>query len=295
MMVYIAGGTSFLGQRVVKRFLEEKYDVTCLSRSEETKNKLFKLKEKYNGNLNIVSGNLQNPNSLFYGLTGVQAAVYLVRLEYTDYVKNFIYSAKKLGVKRVVFISSTTVLLPYDLDVKKQKLESEEMIKNSGLDYTILRPTMIYGGEGDNNFSKMLKFIKTKKFFVVFGNGENLIQPIYVDDVASAIISVLDNKKTIGKTYEICGKEPIKYIEMLKIVKDKLKSNFMIIRLSIGFSKFVVKVFKGVFKNFDLDVSQIEGMKIDKAYSYEDALRDFGFNPLPFEVGIEKEIKELGY
>ncbi len=295
MMVYIAGGTSFLGQRVVKRFLEEKYDVTCLSRSEETKNKLFKLKEKYNGNLNIVSGNLQNPNSLFYGLTGVQTAIYLVRLEYTDYVKNFIYSAKKLGVKRVVFISSTTVLLPYDLDVKKQKLESEEMIKNSGLDYTILRPTMIYGGEGDNNFSKMLKFIKTKKFFVVFGNGENLIQPIYVDDVASAIISVLDNKKTIGKTYEICGKEPIKYIEMLKIVKDKLKSNFMIIRLSIGFSKFVVKVFKGVFKNFDLDVSQIEGMKIDKAYSYEDALRDFGFNPLPFEVGIEKEIKELGY
>lgn len=294
-MIYIAGGTSFLGQRVVKRFLEEKYDVTCLSRSEETKNKLFKLKEKYNGNLNIVSGNLQNPNSLFYGLTGVQTAIYLVRLEYTDYVKNFIYSAKKLGVKRVVFISSTTVLLPYDLDVKKQKLESEEMIKNSGLDYTILRPTMIYGGEGDNNFSKMLKFIKTKKFFVVFGNGENLIQPIYVDDVASAIISVLDNKKTIGKTYEICGKEPIKYIEMLKIVKDKLKSNFMIIRLSIGFSKFVVKVFKGVFKNFDLDVSQIEGMKIDKAYSYEDALRDFGFNPLPFEVGIEKEIKELGY
>jgi len=294
-MIYIAGGTSFLGQRVVKRFLEEKYDVTCLSRSEETKNKLFKLKEKYNGNLNIVSGNLQNPNSLFYGLTGVQTAIYLVRLEYTDYVKNFIYSAKKLGVKRVVFISSTTVLLPYDLDVKKQKLESEEMIKNSGLDYTILRPTMIYGGEGDNNFSKMLKFIKTKKFFVVFGNGENLIQPIYVDDVASAIISVLDNEKTIGKTYEICGKEPIKYIEMLKIVKDKLKSNFMIIRLSIGFSKFVVKVFKGVFKNFDLDVSQIEGMKIDKAYSYEDALRDFGFNPLPFEVGIEKEIKELGY
>ena len=47
---YTCRRNKLLGQRVVKRFLEEKYDVTCLSRSEETKNKLFKLKEKYNGN-----------------------------------------------------------------------------------------------------------------------------------------------------------------------------------------------------------------------------------------------------
>jgi nucleoside-diphosphate-sugar epimerase len=139
----------------------------------------------------------------------------------------------------------------------------------------------------------MLNFIKRKGFFVIFGNGKNLIQPIYVDDVINAILNVLDNPATYKKTYEICGKEAIRFEEMLQITKNKLKRNFRVIKLSVGISKFIVNIYSKIVKNSDLNPKQIEGIKIDRTYSYSEAQKDFEFSPIPFEEGIEKEIKEI--
>jgi len=287
-MIYIAGGTSFLGKRVVEKLLNKNKELRCLFRSEAAKHILLSLQEKSGKKLDLSVGNLLSADSLIYGLKDTDSAIYMVRLEYVEFVKNFINAALKCRLKRAVFISSTTVLLPGENKLKKLKLESEELIKNSGLDFTILRPSMIYGGSGDNNFYKMLNFIKNKGFFVIFGSGKNLIQPVYVDDVADAISEVLENPVTIGKTYEICGKNALEYNEMLKIVKSKLKRNFKIIKLPIGASKLAVNFYKRIVKKSDFNSDQIERMKINKAYSYADAQKDFGFTPVSFEEGIKR-------
>lgn len=294
-MIYVAGGTSFLGKKVVEKLLENNKEIKCLFRNDEARNKLQDLQQKYGGKLILVSGNLYSADSLIYGLKGADTAVYLVRLEYVEFVKNFLDAARKCGLKRAVFISSTTAILPKEGNLKKSKLEAEDLIKRSGLNYTILRPSMIYGGAGDNNFYKMLNFIKKKGFFVIFGNGKNLIQPIHVDDVADAILKVLDNPTTYQKIYEICGREAIQFDEMLKTVKRKLKRNFKVIKLPIGISKFAVNIYKKIIKNSDLKPEQIEGMKIDRTYSCGEAQKDFGFTPVSFEEGIEREIKEIGF
>lgn len=294
-MIYLAGGTSFLGKRVVEKLLGSGKDIKCLFRSEAAKHKLVLLREKNKEKLDMAGGNLYSADSLIYGLKGIDMAIYMVRLEYVDFVKNFLDAAGKCGLKRAVFISSTTALLPTENKFKKLKLEAEDLIKRSGLIYTILRPTMIYGGCGDNNFYKMLNFIKNKGFFVIFGSGKNLIQPIHVDDVAGAILSVLDNPAAFNKTYEICGEGALEYDEMLKIVRKKLKRNFRIIKLPIGASKFAVNIYKKIVKKSDFNSDQIEHMKIDSAYSYSEAQKDFGFNPIAFEDGIEKEIREAGF
>ena len=69
---------------------------------------------------------------------------------------------------------------------------------------------MIYGSEDDRNYSKMLDFIKKHGFFVMFGNGENLIQPVFIEDVASAVAAVIENNRTFKKIYTLCGKEAYK-------------------------------------------------------------------------------------
>lgn len=293
-MIYIAGGTSFLGKKVIEKLLADKKELRCLFRSKEAKHKLLDLQEKTKKKFDLASGNLLSSDSLIYSLKDIDTAIYMVRLEYVEYVRNFISAAEKCMLKRAVFISSTTALLPTETSIKKSKLQSEEMIRKSKLDFTILRPSMIYGGSEDNNFYKMLNFIINRGFFVVFGSGENLIQPVYVDDVADAVLRVLENPSTFGKTYEICGKNAIKYNEMLKTVKNKLKRDFKIIRLPIGASKLAVDVYKKIVKDSDFNSDQIDRMKIDKAYSYAEAQKDFGFNPISFEEGLEKEIKETG-
>ncbi|MCE5330334.1 NAD(P)H-binding protein [bacterium] len=294
-MIYVAGGTSFLGKRVVGKLLNNKKELRCLFRSEAAKYKLLDLQKKNRKKFDLVGGNLLSTDSLIYSLKDVDTAIYMVRLEYVEFVKNFINAAVKCGLKRVVFISSTTTLLPTENKIKKLKLQSEELIKKSGLNFTILRPSMIYGGCEDDNFYKMLNFIKNKGFFVIFGSGKNLIQPVYVDDVANAILDVLENPSTFGKTYEICGKNAIEYNEMLKIVRNKLKRNFKIIKLPIGASKLAVEVYKKIVRKSDFNSDQIERMKIDKAYSYTEAQKDFNFNPISFEEGIEREINEIGF
>jgi nucleoside-diphosphate-sugar epimerase len=294
-MIYIAGGTSFLGKIIVKKLLDEGMAVRCLFRSEAAKLKLIDLQKDFRDNLDLAGGNLYSSDSLVYSLKGIDAAIYLVRLEYVDFVKNFLDAAIKCGLKRIIFISSTTTMLPTENKFKTMKLESEELIKKSGLNYTILRPTMIYGGKEDNNFFKMLNFIKKKGFFVIFGSGKNLIQPVHVDDVADAIFKVLDNTVTYNKTYIICGKNALQYNEMLQTVRNMLGRNFRIIKLPISVSKFAVNIYKKIVKKSDFNADQIERMKIDKAYSYEEADKDFGFSPMTFKEGIKKEIVESGF
>ena len=294
-MIYITGGTSFLGKKVVKKFLSEGLEVKCLFRSEAARSKLIDLGKDFKNQLDLTGGNLYSPDSLIYSLKDARIAIYMVRLEYVDFIKNFLDAALKCGLKRVVFVSSTTTMLPTENKFKTMKLEAEELIKKSGINYTILRPTMIYGGKEDNNFFKMLSFIKKKGFFVIFGSGKNLIQPVHVDDVADAIFKVLSNPVSYNKTYVICGREALQYNEMLQIVRNKLGRDFRIVKLPIGASKFAVNIYKKIVKKSDFNSDQIERMKIDKAYSYEEAEKDFGFSPMSFKEGINKEIIESGF
>lgn len=294
-MILLIGATGFLGPVVLEKLLEKDYKVKCLVRSDSNRNKLEevskRLKKEKDVTFNI--GTLQSEDSIFTNLKEIDSAIYLVDLENTYLVRNFLRASKRANLKRAIFISSTTVLLPMESKIKEKKLNSENLIKDSELNWTILRPTMIYGTSDDENFSKMINFIKKRGFFVVFGNGQNLIQPIYVEDVADAILSVLENSKTYKKTYEICGKEPIKYIDMLKVVKTRMGRPFRIIHFPITFSKFLISIYNKFTRTPVLTPDQIERMKVDKVYSYDKAFRDFAFLPKSFEYGIEKLIQKI--
>ena len=292
-MVLLIGSTGFLGPPVLKKLLEKGYEVNCLIRTDSDRSGLLDIAKSAEKKILFSSGTLLSPDSIISTLKKADSVIYMVDLEHTDLLENFISIARRSGIKRVVFISSTTVLIPQDSRVKSQKMNSEKLIKSSELDYTILRPTMIYGSKDDNNFSKMIRFIKKRGFFVIFGNGNNLIQPIFIEDVADSITRIIATKKTCGKIYDIAGKDSLKYRDMLGIIRNKLKKHFRIIRLPLKFSRLLISIYAKISGNPSLTPGQIERMGIDKTYSYQKAADDFHFSPLSFENGIEKLIKEL--
>ncbi len=292
-MVLVIGATGFLGPHVLGKLLENNYKVNCLVRTDSNKSRLEEVSRSPGKEVKFSTGTLQSGDSIISAVRDADAIIYMVDLKHAQLLKNFLGAVNRTDTKRVVFISSTTVLIPTEDKIKEQKINSERLIKKSKLDYTILRPSMIYGYQNDTNFSKMIRFIKKRGFFITFGNGNNLIQPIYIGDVACAAASVLENKKTYGKTYNLAGQKPLKYNDMIKIVKSKMGKQFKVIKLPIGLSKFLISVYSKISKNSALTPEQIERMGIDKRYSYEEAKRDFGFSPISFESGIEKLIKEL--
>ncbi|MEA2016798.1 MAG: NAD(P)H-binding protein [Actinomycetota bacterium] len=292
-MVIIIGATGFLGKPVLEKLLKKGFKARCLLRTSSDTSKLEEAANKIGGKFGFVTGTLQSPDSIITPLKKAEIAVYMVDLEYTGLLKNFINAALRAGLKRVIFISSTTVLVPLESKVKTKKIASENLIKNSGLDYTILRPSMIYGSKDDTNFSRMINFIKKRGFFITFGSGNNLIQPVYIEDVAAAVVSAIDNRKTFRQIYNIAGKEPLKYNDMLEIVRNKLNKQFKSIRVPPVPGKFLISIYAGISKSPALTPAQIDRTGIDKIYSYRKASNDFDFSPIGFEEGIEKLIKEL--
>jgi len=291
-MVLLIGATGFLGPPVLKKLLGNNYDVDCLVRADSDRSRLLNAARSAGKKIKFNTGTLQSGDSIISIIKNVDSIIYMVDLKHTHLLETFLNTVKHTGLKRVVFISSTTVLIPLESMIKKQKIDSESLIKNSGLDYTIIRPSMIYGSKNDINFSKMIRFIKRKGFFITFGSGNNLIQPIYIEDVANSIVSVLNNKKTYRKTYNIAGKDPLKYNEMLDIVRNKLKKKFKVIKIPIKLGILLISIYSKISKSPSLTPDQIERMEIDKAYSYQKAREDFNFSPTSFEDGIEKLIKE---
>ncbi len=292
-MIILVGATSFIGPPVLEKLLLKGYEVKCFIRAGEDTSKLKEAADKAGRTFFVARGNLNSPDSIYCTLKGASALIYLTDLKRKSYIKNTLSAASRANLARLVFLSSTTVLLPTESQIKKDKLESEDMIKSSKKDYTILRASMIYGSEDDTNFSKMIRFVREKGYFYLFGTGKNLIQPVHIQDVAFALAEVIENKKTYRKTYELAGREPITYSRMLDIVRSKTGVDFKVRKIPLGLAKIGAGLYSALSRNPRISAGQIEGLKIDKAYSYEAAGKDFGFDPLSFEEGIEKLIKGL--
>ncbi|SCT97262.1 UDP-glucose 4-epimerase [Mammaliicoccus lentus] len=181
------------------------------------------------------------------------------------------------------------------------KMASEEYINiedklltlRDEINITILRPTMIYGSSRDRNMYKLIKFIDKSPVFPIFGDGKNLMQPVTATDLAIAYQQVLDNAEVCkNQNYNLSGKYPIKYKELIKTVSSKLDKNIILFPIPIKLSYYAVLVGNRILPKFPLNEEQVLRMKEDKDFTHLKANRDFGYSPMSFDEGIESEVNE---
>ncbi len=136
---------------------------------------------------------------------------------------------QKSNIKKIVFLSSINVYLTQKYEYALSKLSAEEHIKNSGLEYAILRCSLVYG-RGCQSFDTILRFAKVLHIVPVFGNGKAIEQPIYIDEVSRAIIS---HTALTGEN-EICdlfGKSKMTYNKMVKQLTQAVGTKAVILHL----------------------------------------------------------------
>ena len=206
---------------------------------------------------------------------------------------------ERCGARRVVVLSSTSVFTKADSPDAKDKdiadrlaLGEKQLIEwaeNRGVDWIILRPTLIYGLGRDQNITSVAGFINRFGFFPLFGKAMGLRQPIHAKDVAVAALRVLMQTGIKNRAYNISGGETLSYRDMIGRVFMALKkkprylpipsmllhSGVMLLRLLPGF--------KGVSSGM------AERMNRDLVFDHSAAARDFGFNPRPFQLS-EKDV-----
>ncbi len=263
-MIIITGATGYIGKNLVKAANPE--NIRSLVRKGSNTEGIPQQ--------TIIEADLLDPSSLEKALEEGATVVHLAALTHAptreafaqvniEGTKNLIEACKKKNVKRIIFISSMATTRKFLDDYGWSKKEAEELIKTSGLDYTILRLTTVYGP--DSPFIKtMVQYIKKIPSIIpIIGNGEAKIQPVAIEDVVLAIQKCIENPKAIGKTYAILGGTKISFnyfidllCSRLNIKKKKvhIPIHFILLGMKLG-KPFKTMPFKEEFiKAFDDDI-----------------------------------------
>lgn len=216
-MLLITGATGFIGRNLLKNFSkEQKIYVLVRHTGSFGKNK----------NIIEVVGDITDSGSFSKIPKEVTDVIHLAAViednnksnllkVNVDGTKNLIEWCQKNAINRFIFLSSLNVKLKNRGLYGDSKIIAENIIKKSQLNWTIIRPGLIYGPGDNRNLGRIISLIKKSPIFPILGSGNFYLQPIFVDDVTKIIIKIVQNNKSFKKTYELTGKEILTYIELI--------------------------------------------------------------------------------
>ena len=194
------------------------------------------------------------------------------------------------GVRRAVFVSTTAIFTELNAGSKVVRKAAEEVILASGLETTILRPTMIYGTPGDRNMIRLVEWISRWPVLPVFGKGRSLQQPVHVTDVAWAVVQSLESPATIQRQFNLSGAEPLTYNEVVRATAQALGQHARRLHIPAQPVVSLLDVLEHLGIILPIKAEQIRRLNEDKAFSHAEAREAFGYTPISFEVGIRREV-----
>lgn len=219
----VIGGTGFLGQYIVRALLKAGYHVKVYSRFPEKALQLKTLGTM--GRLQLIRGNIRSRKTL-ENATNADVVVNLVGLLYekgnqrfrevhATSVKQLAHLAAMKDVKRFIQISALGVDRASKSRYASTKRAGEEALLDEYPHATIVRPSIIFGSE-DNFFNKFERMSRYLPFLPLIGGGHTLFQPVYVKDVAEAVVRIIKDKSTEGHIYELGGPAKYSFKELLE-------------------------------------------------------------------------------
>lgn len=286
MKAVIAGATGFTGSFVTKRLREAGWDVTCFVRPSSDRGSVEGFGVRF------ATGSLEEPETLAQALLGADALVCVASLGF-GHAPGLVQACRSAGIPRAVFFSTTGIFTQLRPGSKSVRLSAEEAIRDSGLDWTILRPTMIYGTGRDRNMCRLVRFLSKSPVMPVLGPGTHLQQPVFVEDLAGAVHSVLATLGTERKAYNLAGASPLTFNDVIETTGKVLGRRVRRVHIPVGPSIAVVSAYERIARNPRLKAEQIRRLNEDKAFPIDEARRDFGYDPIDFPTGIRREIASL--
>ncbi|MCW6038012.1 NAD-dependent epimerase/dehydratase family protein [Spirulina subsalsa FACHB-351] len=284
--ILLTGATGFTGSFVCQKLIQEQIKFDCLIRHSSDSRKLMDL------GLNCVEADLNDLDSLKRTLPNYKILVNVASIGFGA-APTIVQACEESGIERAIFISTTAIFTHLNASSKTIRLAAEQSIKNSSLKYTILRPTMIYGTPEDRNMIRLLRFLQKSPIIPIFGSGEFLQQPVHVEDVAWAITKVINCPETYRKEYNISGKTPLTYNQVIEIASEALGKKTIKVHIPVSLATHCIKTIQSLGLKFPITEEQILRLNEHKNFDYSLASEDFGYSPRSFAEGIDQEIKLL--
>jgi uncharacterized protein YbjT (DUF2867 family) len=227
--ICVLGGTGFVGRHVVRRLSVAGYWVTVLTRRRESNKHLILLP-----NVRLVECDIYDDEALKNGLAGAEAVINLTGILqeghgatfnklHVELPRRLVKLCQSLGVTRVLHMSALKAASDAPSAYLRSKAEGEKAVLASGgnaLNVTVFRPSVIFGREDKflNQFTCMVKMLP----LLLLPCPQSRFQPIWVEDVAHAFVESINNLKTFGQSYNLCGPEVYTLRELVQLIADTL-------------------------------------------------------------------------
>jgi nucleoside-diphosphate-sugar epimerase len=280
--ILVSGGTGLLGRGLLGHLRESgEHEVRCLVRPTSLAERLEDLELAY--------GDAGDAGSMARALRGMDAFVHIAGIRY---VPEVLEAMRRAGVERLVIVSSTSAHSRFEFR-SAPRLVNEALLVGSGLRWTVVRPSMIYGSELDHNMHKLLRFLDRSPVFPLFGSGENLWQPVYYEDLARGLYAALTKPGTDGQIYDLPGLRPLTYLDLVRTAAGALGKSTRIVRIPAEPVRRTLVLAERMALPLPVSSEQVLRLREDKAYSYEKAREELGYAPRAFEEGIALEVRRL--
>ncbi|MFW6318488.1 MAG: complex I NDUFA9 subunit family protein [Halorubrum sp.] len=285
MKVLVAGGTGFIGSYLCRALAAADHAVTALSRSPE------EAPEDVTG----VSGDVTDYDSIASAVDGHDAVVNLVALSplfepdggnrmhdriHRGGTKNLVRAAEDGGVERFVQLSALGADPNGDTAYIRAKGQAEGIVRDSGLDWTIFRPSVVFGEGGEFvSFTKRLKemFAPGVPLYPLPGGGKTRFQPIHVEDLVPMIAAAVTEDEHAGETYEVGGPEVLTLRQVTDLVYEAERKGVTIVPLPMPLAKVGLSVL-GAVPGFPMGADQYRSLKFDNTTADNDVAA-FGVDP----------------
>jgi uncharacterized protein YbjT (DUF2867 family) len=291
-MILVTGATGFVGRHLIERLRKDNLSVRALVR---TPNKAQALKDR---GVEPAVGDIANAASLKAAMEGCEKVIHLVGIiqeapgvtfkgMHVDGTRNLLEAAKKAGVRHFLYQSALGTRPNAKSQYHRTKWEAEELVRASGIPFTILRPSLIYG-PGDLFTIRLAETIKISPVLPIIGTGHSKVQPIFIDDVNECIRKISTSDSYFNEMYEIGGPEQLTYEEVMKAIAAALGIKRPTVHMPMFFMRTMAKVTEIVLSKPPVTTDQLIMLQEDNICSMRDIREVFGIEPVKFREGLAK-------
>lgn len=303
-MIFLTGATGFVGGHLARHLSEAGLPVRALVRSHSGENKS---RLKALPDVEVAKGDVLQPQSLMDGLRGCDTVIHLVGIiretknlsfqqAHVEATRNVAKAAQANGIKRFIQMSAlgtrANAVTPYH----QTKWQAEEIVRASGLDWTIFRPSMIYG-EGSEFIASMLGLARAPITPIIApGMNTGLLQPIHVDDLASCFVQAAQDAgaQTGGQIHECGGPERLTTEQVLDTLARIEGRQLRKVRVPLPMVKLAMSLGEKLRLPVPATSGQLAMLQENNVCDIGEMSKTFSLQPRSFEAGVRPVIVRLG-
>lgn len=283
--ILVTGGTGFIGQAVVRHLAEAGYRVRILLRASRSTPNLPR-----GVPVEVAVSSLDDERGLRAALVGVDTVYHLAGGEWRGAyaslmnidirgTQHVVAAAADAGVRRIFYVSHLGADRASAYPVFKAKAIAEEYIRRSGIEFTILRTAIVFGmNDGfTTGLAQLMSFIPFT--FVVPGDGETLLQPLWVEDLATCMAWALEDENTINQLYELGGPEYLTFNQVARAVMESLGLQRRLFHLRPPYLRAITVFLENLSPRLPVSVYWLDYLATNRTCSLDTLPRQFNLMP----------------